>query len=50
MKKIYVTTREADNMRANCVSEVTGATEWDIFVIQSEMRGEEVIEIPEEDK
>ena len=50
MKKIYVTTREADCMRANCIDELTGTTEWDSFVFNSELRGEEVIETGENDE
>lgn len=48
--KIYITTSEADAMRNNCISEFTGETEWDSFVLHYELEGKEVIETADEEE
>lgn len=48
--KIYITTSEADAMRNNCISEFTGDTEWDSFVLHYEREGKEVIETPDKEE
>jgi hypothetical protein len=50
MKQIFITYREADNMRNNCIDERTGMTEWDSFVMSCERKHIEVVECAEEEE